>query len=492
MEHRQVEGAPRQSEARFRQLVEHATDIFLLVDADGHIIDVNQAACETLGYSREDLLQMGIWDVSQKGTREEVRRTFEGIAPRMPLTFEDIYRRKDGLTFPGEARVWAFEEGGRTLRIALVRDISERHRADQALRESEERYRDLFEAAPIAYNTVGADGRIKMTNAQTSKMLGYTREELKGRHVVELYADTPSGKGRAREVFRRFLAGEELLTEELEQRAADGRSVWVRLTVRPVRDEQGQIVESRSAFVDITEQKHMEEALKKARNELELRVAELETFSYSVSHDLRAPLRAIDGFSRIFRDEYGDKLDAEAHRLLDVICRSAETMGQLISDLLVLSRIGRREMSLGTIDMGRLATEVFEELRPVGTRTVRFQLGPLPEAGGDRAMIRQVWVNLLSNAIKFTAPRDPAVIEIGHRMDETGKVYWVKDNGVGFDAQYASRAFGVFQRLHTQEEFEGTGVGLAIVQQIVQRHGGRVWAEGEIGRGATIYFTLPR
>ncbi len=243
------------------------------------------------------------------------------------------------------------------------------------------------------------------------------------------------------------------------------------------------------------QQAHLHEQVERHAAELEQRVtertAELEAFSYSVSHDLRTPLLTIDGFSRMLLEDYTDALDAEGQRQLQVICNNAEKMGQLIDDLLAFSRIGRREMVPSPINMNELAKTVFEELSAANPeRELHLKMQAIPSSFGDQAMIGQVFTNLLSNAIKFTRPQEAAVIEVGARTEDGETVFFVKDNGVGFDMAYADKLFGVFQRLHSDEEFEGTGVGLAIVQRIIHRHGGRVWAESEIGKGATIYFTL--
>jgi len=233
--------------------------------------------------------------------------------------------------------------------------------------------------------------------------------------------------------------------------------------------------------------------VEKRTAQLEAANRDLESFSYSVSHDLRAPLRAIDGFSRILLSDHAEGLDAEGQRFLGIIRANTQQMGQLIDDLLAFSQLGRRALKVADLDVGTLVQDVVQELQDtLGDRPVQWDLKPLPAARADRALMHQVWDNLLGNALKFTRPRESAVIEVGCRSDGDEDIYYVKDNGVGFDMQYAHKLFGVFQRLHRYEEFEGTGVGLALVQRIVQRHGGRVWAEGQVARGATFYFSLPR
>lgn len=235
----------------------------------------------------------------------------------------------------------------------------------------------------------------------------------------------------------------------------------------------------------------MAASLAAANKDLQYAGREMEAFSYSVSHDLRAPLRAIDGFSRILEEEFGPTLDAEGKRILGVIRRNTINMAELIDDLLAFSRLSRQPVARVEVDMTALARQAYAEAsRGAGNRNIEFDLHELPPASGDLAMLRQVFTNLLSNAVKFTGPRADARIEVGCTEDGAGCIYYVKDNGVGFDDRYTSKLFGVFQRLHLASEFDGTGVGLAIVQRVVQRHGGRVWAESVAGSGATFYFTL--
>jgi len=231
--------------------------------------------------------------------------------------------------------------------------------------------------------------------------------------------------------------------------------------------------------------------VQEVNRQLEAANRELEAFSYSVSHDLRAPLRAIDGFSLAVAEDYGTLLPEEGRRYLQVIREGAQRMGALIDDLLAFSRLSRRPLKVAPIEMNKLVNNVLEELLPLeGNRVVEICNGDLPAASGDTTLLRQVWFNLLSNALKYTRRRSPAVIEIGSAWQDKELVYFVRDNGTGFDMRYVDKLFGVFQRLHRAEDYEGTGVGLAIVQRVVHRHGGRVWADGKEDHGATFYFTL--
>ncbi|HEX7578768.1 MAG TPA: ATP-binding protein, partial [Thermoanaerobaculia bacterium] len=422
-----------------------------------------------------------------------------------------------------------------------ARRASERYEA--ALRASEERFRNAFLLSPdIVVISRLDDGRCVSVNSAFTRILGYAPEEILGKTSLELNIwESPDDRNR-------LVAGlrAERRVENLEARFR-GKDGTVRrgltsaavidlddvphilivardITDRRKLEEQAQAVRtekirlleqadrSRRALLSLLgDQTRTEAALRQSEAkyrqlsaDLEQRVRErtvqleaankeLEAFSYSVSHDLRAPLRAIEGFSAKVVEKYGGQVDAEGQRLLGVVRTNARRMARLIDDLLAFSRIGRSEMRCSRLNMEEMARSAFGEAVGDAERRARidFRVGDLPEADGDPALVKQVWVNLLSNAVKFSAGKERPVIEVEGVVDGDRAVYRVRDNGAGFDMAYAGKLFGVFQRLHGMNEFEGTGVGLALVHRIVNRHGGRVWAEGAVGQGATFSFALP-
>ncbi|MEJ2692852.1 MAG: transporter substrate-binding domain-containing protein, partial [Candidatus Thiodiazotropha sp.] len=387
--------------------------------------------------------------------------------------------------------------------IKFVRTRIERKRAEEELRQINERYFLSTRAAGLGVWDWDLQKNELIWDDRMYELYGTRREDFTGAYEAWLKGIHPDDRVASDEISKQAQRSECEYDTEFRVVWPDGSIHHLKAYAQFVRDAEGKPLRMTGVNYDITEHKRAELEVKTLNHELERRVAartadlqaankELEAFSYSVSHDLRVPLRAIDGFSHILLEDYTDKLDKEGKRLLNVIRDNTSRMGQLIDDILQFSRAGRLEINFSSIDMEKLARAAFTELRSsFAESNLQLEIEPLPPANGDAAMIRQVFVNLLSNAIKFSRTQEAPRIQVGSLADSDETVYYVKDNGVGFDMQFSDKLFGVFQRLHGVNEFEGTGIGLAIVKRIITRHGGRVWAEGEINHGAAVYFTLP-
>ena len=377
---------------------------------------------------------------------------------------------------------------------ALQATAEEHRRYEEAvadLRESRERLRLATESADIGTWEWDLRGDALSWDAKCLALFGLPPDTpITYERFIELVH--PEDRARAEHGARR--AVDEGQDYALEYRACrpDGAVRWIQAKGRVLRDDAGAPVRMIGVAMDVTESKQTETALRARTAELEAANRELETFSYTVSHDLRTPLLVLDGFSRILQERHSQQLDETGLRALRIIRESTARMERLIADLLDFSRVGRVKMETVDIDLTALTRSVWHEVKATASgRHIEFHLSELPPAHGDRNAVRQVLANLLGNAVKFTAARPTAVIEVGGCAEDGQNVYFVRDNGAGFDMAYAGKLFEVFQRLHSEEEFAGTGVGLAIVKRIVERHGGRVWAESAEGSGATFYFTLP-
>ena len=380
------------------------------------------------------------------------------------------------------------------------REIAERKRAEQAAQEALEYAESIIETVREPLVVLDTGLRVISVNRSFCRTFTVTPEDSEGKLIYDL-GNHQWNTSKLRVLLEEIIPkNNQFENFEVEHEFPTiGRRTML-LNARQIYSKGIGAQMILLAIEDITERKKAEDEIKKLNEDLKRRAIELEsaykeleTFSYSVSHDLRTPLVVIGGFTRLLLEKYSNHLDTKGQHFLDVIHSKAHRMLQLIDDLLTFSRSEHQQMKPSEFDIGELAKAVFEELRSsVPEQTLRLDIKTLPPAHGDQSMIRQVFVNLLSNAMKFTRPKGAGVIEIGCVVKGNQSIYCVKDNGVGFDMRYAGELFGVFQRRHTVDEFEGTGVGLAIVQRIIQRHGGQVWAEGEVNKGAAFYFTLPR
>ena len=395
--------------------------------------------------------------------------------------------------------------------INRVRAEEERQRLIRELETERARLQAIIASAPEAIVVADANGHILLTNPAADRLYAHPEGCVPDAPSCALFqfcqADGTACVPGDQPLLRSAREGETHRNVEMVLAWPDGRHRDLLVNTAPITDQQGRGSGAVGLFQDITQRKRIEEKIRKLNAELSDRIREvsertlqleaankeLEAFSYSVSHDLRTPLRAIEGFARMLLEDQGEKLDGEGLRLLHVIRSNTRIMAELIDDLLALSRLGRQEIRAQEIDLGDLVTSVFGELRTQNpARQMELVLNPLPPAFGDRSLVNQVLVNLLGNAVKFTQSREKAIIKVDGWTEGKENIYLIKDNGVGFDMRYVEKIFGVFQRLHRREDFEGTGVGLAIVQRIISRHGGRVWATGKADQGAEFYFALPR
>jgi PAS domain S-box-containing protein len=464
----------------FEHFFNNNNDLCGIANQVGLFETINANFIRVLGYSEKEFCETPFIEFVHPDDVAETLLEYDKLKSGIHvINFIDRFRKKNGNYIYLDWNATPNPITGKLYCVA--RDITERKKAEDEIIKANKRFSSIFTFSPIAISITSIqDGLFLYVNEAFCKTTGYKRDDLIGKKSVDV--NIIGSEAREKSIAQILIPGGQGKDIEGALKKPNGDILEVLYRVEKIEIDDEQCFAS--ALVDITERKQAEAAIQTVNKELE-------SFSYSVSHDLRAPLRAIHGYSNLLKAGYETKLDAEGNRLMNNIVNNSKKMGQLIDDLLAFSRIGRHELVKMNISMNSMVTNICNELKNEHpNRNIQFQIKPLLTAQADNSSLKQVWLNLISNAIKYSRHKEKSIIEISSKIKDDEIVYHIKDNGAGFDMRYADKLFGVFQRLHSDHEFEGTGVGLAIVQRIIFKHGGKVWAQGEVNHGATFYFTL--
>ena len=497
-ERRQAEEALRLTQFS----LDHAPEGVFWMQEDGSVSYANIEGCRSIGYSLEEVIGMHVWDFDPDFPPKRWPKQWEKMRQAGHHTFETSHLSKDGKRHPVEISVVRTSYGDMEHHSAFVRDITERKRAEEALKQLNEELEDrvakrtatislqaqIIDQTHDSVITTDLDGNITSWNGGSEQLLGVPADNAIGQHISFIYPERKHELLQNQIIKTLKEKGQHEIEVDLMRK--DGSEFPAHVSLSLLYDSEGLPKGMVGYSLDIGELKKREQELDELARRLQASNRELESFSYSVSHDLRAPLRAIDGFSLALIEDYGNRLDATAQDYLQRVRNSAQRMGMLIDDMLQLSRVNREELAITEVDLGEIAMAVMKELRAAEPeRQVELTLGKDLLAHGDPRLLRVMMDNLLGNAWKFTGRKHDAHIFFEQKGDQQG-IFYIRDNGAGFDMRHKDKLFGAFQRLHRVKDFPGTGVGLATVQRIVHRHGGRVWAEAKEGEGATFYFSL--
>jgi PAS domain S-box-containing protein len=492
------------SDALNSAMLASALDAIVSINADGQIIEFNPAAEQCFGWSRAEAIGRTVGDLlvpedlRERHARGLAQLAHSSLAPFGGRRVEMQALRRDGSRITMEIAIVRLPDVAPPVFTAFLRDVTDRKRAQDALAESEARFRAIFERSNAGMAISDASGLYMAVNTAFARFFGYTAGELVGRLRVSDLRPPDDAEGDA--YYHRLISGEIGFYErDRPYRRKDGTTAWGRATVSAVHDTAGDTLYAIAVITDITDEMtargrlqsmnvELEERVEQRTTEMRAALKELDAFTYSVSHDLRAPIGAVSGFAHLLRTAEAPRLSEDGLRLLGFIEHNAERMTRLIEGLLRFSRLGRSDLYRTRVSMNGLAAESLLDFVEEAARA-RITAGSMPECQGDQALLSQVWSNLLGNALKYSRGAGVPSIDIGWDADH--KAYYVRDNGVGFDMAYAGKLFGVFERLHAESEFEGSGIGLAIAERIVRLHGGAIWADAAPGRGATFWFTVP-
>jgi PAS domain S-box-containing protein len=485
------------NDKRFRAMIENSSEIIALADEQNNIQYINKAIEDISGYTSEEIRKLDRYSTIHPDDRAMAKDNFLAAlrAPGKPVpaSLRIIHRDGRRIWLEGTITNMLHDESIRAI-VSNYRDVTERIEAEQKIVESEKKIWQTLDKMMEGIQIIDSDWKYVYVNESTARMGKYTREDLLGHTMMEKYPGIENSELFA--VLKECMENKTSRFLENEFVYNDGTKGWFELSIQPV--PEGLFILS----IDITKRKAAENSIRKLNEELEDRVKartlqlesvnkELESFSYSVSHDLRAPLRAINGYATMIEEDYAPLLDDEGKRLLGIVQYNAKRMGTLIDDLLAFSRLGRKEIQKTEINTGELVEAIISDINKTITHNAEIRTEKLSDVQGDYSLLTQVFYNLISNAVKYSSKKEKPVVTISSELKNNEVIFKISDNGAGFDMKYGHKLFGVFQRLHGNDEFDGTGVGLAIVQRVISKHNGRVWAEGIVGEGATFYFTLP-